>query len=339
MEKLRFAIIGCGQIAQRHAKQVAAYGVLVAVCDIVPHKASGLAGAYGAKAFFSIDEMLAAETEIDVVVICTPNGSHAEHAIRCLYAKHHVLVEKPMALTTEDCEIMMQAASLAGKQIFTVVQNRFNEPVLAIRNAMDAGAFGRISSIQLTCFWNRPASYYEHEWHGKKNADGGILFTQFSHFIDLLQWFFGDVAKLTAITANAEHDAIEFEDCGVVALQFKNGILGTINFSVNSFEKNYEGSLTILGDKGTAKIGGEYLNTIEYAHFENYKMDVMTQNRTANDYGSYKGSMSNHDKVYISLVDTIQNEKPFYTSAYEAMKTVEMIEKIYASASHQSTNK
>jgi UDP-N-acetyl-2-amino-2-deoxyglucuronate dehydrogenase len=336
MDKLSFAIIGCGQIAQRHAKHIHAYGKLVAVCDIVPEKANALANSFDAIAYFTVEELLQSTIPIDIVVICTPNSLHAEHAIRCLHTKHHVLVEKPMALGAEDCDIMMQAATLANKQIFTVVQNRFNKPVLAVKQALDENAFGKISSIQLTCFWNRPAAYYDHPWHGKKELDGGILYTQFSHFIDLLHWFFGDVTKVAAITNNAEHDHIDFEDCGVVALHFKSGVIGTVNFSVNAFRKNYEGSLTILGEKGTVKIGGEYLNTIEHAAFENYRLEDAQDSTEANDYGSYKGSMSHHGEVYKSLVETLLNNKPFYASAYEGMKTVEIIEKIYASANQLS---
>jgi UDP-N-acetyl-2-amino-2-deoxyglucuronate dehydrogenase len=336
MDKLSFAIIGCGQIAQRHAKHIHTHGKLVAVCDIVPEKANALAQSFNAAAYFTIDELLQSTTHIDIMVICTPNGLHAEHSIRCLHAKHHVLVEKPMALAAEDCEIMMQAATFAGKQIFTVVQNRFNKPVIAVKEAIGDNAFGKISSIQLTCFWNRPTDYYNHPWHGKKDMDGGILYTQFSHFIDLLHWFFGDVTNVAAVTNNAEHTKIDIEDCGVATLSFKSGAIGTINFSVNAFRKNYEGSLTILGEKGTVKIGGEYLNTIEHAAFESYQLADTQDNTKANDYGSYKGSMSHHGEVYASLVESLRNNKPFYASAYEGMKTVEIIEKIYASANRLS---
>ncbi len=163
--------------------------------------------------------------------------------------------------------------------------------------------------------------------------DGGILFTQFSHFIDLLYWFFGDVKKVSAFTKNANHRGIiEFEDCGVAILEFANGIIGTINFSVNSFDKNREGSLTILGEKGIVKIGGEYLNTIEYQQFANYQLENVSDTANANDYGTYKGSMSNHDKVHQNIIDTLQHGKPFYANSIEGLKTVEIIERIYKAA-------
>ncbi len=333
MNKISFAIIGCGQIAQRHAKHIHAYGQLVAVCDIVEHKAVFLAEQYNAAVYFQIKELLSSDLRIDVVVICTPNGLHAEHSILALHKGYHVLVEKPMALSVVDCKNMMIAADNSGKKIFTVVQNRFNPPVLAVKKALNKNAFGKISSIQVTCSWNRTVAYYKDSWHGTKDLDGGILFTQFSHFIDLLYWLFGDVKKIFAVTKNADHtDSIEFEDCGVVALEFENGIIGTINFSINSFAKNREGSLMILGENGSVKIGGEYLNTIEYAQFANYELENIGEVAGANDYGSYQGSMSNHDKVYQNIVDTLQHGAPLYANEQEGLKTVEIIERIYRAA-------
>jgi UDP-N-acetyl-2-amino-2-deoxyglucuronate dehydrogenase len=333
MNKLCFAIIGCGQIAQRHAKHIYACGRLGAVCDIIESKAVALAEEYNVKAYFQLNDLLTSEPEIDVVVICTPNGLHAEQAVLALRNGFHVLVEKPMALTGNDCKRMMQAADNAGKRLFTVVQNRFNPPVMAVKKALDENAFGKISSIQITCFWNRTDAYYADSWRGTHKLDGGILFTQFSHFIDLLYWFFGEVKKVFSLTKNAHHqNSIEFEDCGVVAIEFENGILGTINFSINSFAKNREGSLIILGENGTVKIGGEYLNTVEYQQFDGYQLENITVTEEANDYGTYKGSMSNHGKVYANLIDTLQNQAPFYTHASEGQKTVEIIEHIYRAA-------
>jgi len=332
MNPIAFAIIGCGRIAQRHALHIREYGRLVAVCDSIETKAQALAEEYGVAPFILIDDLFAAGLEIDVIVICTPNGLHAQHAIQALRKGYHVLVEKPMAITSKDCREMIIAAELAHKQLFTVMQNRFNPPVIAVKKALDAGAFGKLFSIQLTCFWNRDNAYYEGSWKGTKEMDGGTLFTQFSHFIDLLYWFFGDVKKVYAMSKNAAHSGvIEFEDSGVVMLEFVNGIIGTINFSVNSFGKNREGSLSILGAEGTVKIGGEYLNTIEYAEFRKYQLENLPRSNEANDYGTYKGSMSNHDKVYKDLVETLQYGEPYYASLLEGLKTVEIIEKIYQS--------
>lgn len=333
MQRISFAIIGCGKIAEKHAMHIQTYGCLVAVCDSVEAKAKILADKYAVDYFLSVEDLLATKKEIDVVVICTPNGLHAQHTIQCLNKGYHVLVEKPMAIVSPDCKAMMAASVNSGKHLFIVMQNRFNPPVLAVRKALNEGMFGKLYSIQLTCFWNRDKKYYEDSWKGTKELDGGILFTQFSHFIDLLYWLFGEVKTVHAITKNVAHNGVtEFEDCGVVTLEFVNGIIGTVNFSVNSFAKNREGSLTILGEKGIVKIGGEYLNTIDYQQFEKGHLEYSDEVMAPNDYGGYKGSMSNHAKVYENLIDMIQNGKPFYANPLEGLKTVEIIERIYQSA-------
>lgn len=338
MQKIRFALIGCGRIAERHALHIQNLAQLVAVCDVVEEKASALAKQYAVPYYLSVETLLEQAGTIDVVVICTPNGLHAQQAVLSMQKGYHVLVEKPMAIHSTDCEKMVEASVTSGKQLFTVVQNRFNPPVLAVKDALDSGMFGKVYSIQLTCFWNRNADYYVNSWKGTKHLDGGTLFTQFSHFIDLLYWFFGDVKNIHAISKNAAHEElIEFEDAGVVALEFCNGIIGTINFSVNSFERNHEGSLTILGEKGIVKIGGEYLNTIEYSGFAEGELQNIPASGSANDYGTYQGSMSNHDKVYQSLIDHLQNGKPFYATPGEGLKTVAIIERIYQSASNNHT--
>ena len=259
MKKLNFAIIGCGRIAQRHAKHISSIGNLVAVCDVVPERADALALDYeGAKAYYQIEALLEAEKEIDVVSICSPNGLHATHSILALKAGFHVLCEKPMAINVNDCGEMIKAAERANKRLFVIKQNRFNPPVAAVKKLIDDGQLGKIHSVQLSCFWNRNPQYYEHSWKGTMEMDGGTLYTQFSHFIDLLYWMIGDVRFVEAYAENFEHKGIiDFEDTGVVILKFHNGALGTINYTVNSYGKNMEGSLTIFGEKGTVKIGGQ----------------------------------------------------------------------------------
>lgn len=332
MTTLRFAIVGCGRIAERHALHIRSVGILVAVCDINKEKARAFSDTYQAECFFSIHDLLSARVAADVIVISTPNGLHAEHSVLSLDKGYHVLVEKPMALRSADALAMMKAADRSGKKIFIVVQNRFNTPVLAVKKALDENAFGQISSVQLTCLWHRDEKYYAEDWKGTLAMDGGILYTQFSHFIDLLYWFFGDVKQVVALTANRHHEqVIEFEDCGAAVVVFENGGIAGIHFSINSYRQNREGSLTIMGDKGMVKIGGEYLNTIEYAVFEEYELVLAENTASANDYGIYKGSMSNHDQVYQNLAENLLRGRSYYADAYEGMKTVEIIEKIYAS--------
>ena len=335
MEKLKFAIIGCGRIAQRHAEHINTYGTLTAVCDVVPERAHTLADKYKARAYANIEELLFAEKGIDVVSICSPNGLHASHAIKALKAGFHVLCEKPMAISVHDCGEMIKAAEKANRRLFAIKQNRFNPPVAAVKQAMDEGRLGRIYSIQLSCFWNRNEDYYQNSWKGTRDLDGGTLYTQFSHFIDLLYWMFGDVKNVQAFMSNYAHkNTIEFEDTGVVILEFYDGAIGTVNYTVNSYQKNMEGSLTIFGEKGTVKIGGQYLNELEYQQIENYKIDNLPEGNKANNYGNYQGSMSNHDKVYENLVEVLTNNASISTNSFEGLKTVEIIDKIYRAANY-----
>lgn len=331
--KINFALIGCGRIAERHAVHIETYGQLIAVCDVVQEKAVLFGDRYKVRCYTDIDNLLLNEKNIDVVVICTPNGLHALHSIKALRAGFHVLCEKPMAINVEDCKAMIAEAEKANRSLFAVKQNRFNPPVVAVKDAIEKGILGKIYSIQLSCFWNRNADYYNNSWKGTKDLDGGTLFTQFSHFIDLLYWMIGDVKNAYALTANYAHkNIIEFEDTGVAAIEFVNGALGTINYTVNSYHKNMEGSLTIFAEKGTVKIGGEYLNELEYQHIEGFTIKDLPAGNKANNYGTYVGSMSNHDKVYENLINVLLHNGSISASAFDGMKTVEIIEKIYQSS-------
>lgn len=331
--EFKFAIIGCGRIAQRHAQHIANNGKLKAVCDIDIEKAKLIAEKYGATPYQSIDELLAAEREVDMVSICTPNGLHAEHSIKALNAGFHVLCEKPMAISVYDCGEMIKAAEKNNCRLFAIKQNRFNPPVTAVKEAIDKGLLGQIYSVQLSCFWNRDYDYYHNSWKGTADLDGGTLYTQFSHFVDLLYWLIGDVKRVYALTDNFAHQGvIEFEDTGVIALQFYNGALGSINYTVNSYGKNMEGSLTIFAEKGTVKIGGQYLNELEYQNIEGWVIKDLPAGNAANNYGQYQGSMSNHDKVYENVIDVLKNGSAISTNSFEGLKTVEIIDKIYQSA-------
>ncbi len=330
---LGFAIVGCGRIAQRHAEHIQRLGKLIAVCDIDPGKAKSLAEKYGAAAFTNIDDLLKKTENIDVVSVCSPNGLHAEHTIKALKAGVHVLCEKPMALSVQDCGDMITAAERANRRLFIVKQNRFNPPVAAVKQVIDEGWLGKIYSVQLSCFWNRNEAYYKNSWKGTLDLDGGTLYTQFSHFIDLLYWMIGDVKEVAGFTGNLGHKGIiEFEDSGVVGLKFYNGAIGTVNYTVNSHQKNMEGSLTIFGEKGTVKIGGQYLNELEYQDIEGYKIENLPPGNPPNQYGQYQGSMSNHDKVYENLIAVLTGDGIIATNGFEGLKTVEIIDKIYSNA-------
>lgn len=331
--KIRFGIIGCGRIAQRHAEHIHSKAKLVAVCDVVKEKADAMAVKFDAKPYYDVTDFLKDANNLDVVSVCSPNGLHAQHAIAALNAGVHVLCEKPMALSVYDCGEMIKAGERTNKRLFAIKQNRFNPPVEAVKRIMDEGRLGKIFSIQLSCFWNRNPDYYHNSWKGTLKLDGGTLYTQFSHFIDLLYWMVGDVKEVKAMMGNYAHQGIiEFEDTGVVIMEFHNGAIGTINYTVNSYGKNMEGSLTIFGEKGTVKIGGQYLNELEYQNIEGYKIENLPEGNKANNYGNYQGSMSNHDKVYDNLVQVLEHNAAISTSSFEGLKTVEIIEKIYKAA-------
>lgn len=332
MSKINFAIIGCGRIAQRHAEHIKNTDSceLIACCDIDEDKAHQMAEMYSAKAFYTIENLLKSE-DVDIISVCTPNGLHAEHSILGLESGKHILCEKPMAISSYDCGRMINAAEKANKRLFVIKQNRYNPPVKAIKKLIENGDLGKIFNIQLSCFWNRNENYYKDSWKGSKDVDGGTLYTQFSHFVDLLYYLIGDIKDCSGFSNNFMHKGIiEFEDTGVIALKFYNGAIGTINYTVNAFSKNMEGSLTIFGDKGTVKIGGQYLNELEYFDVSDMKNTPKLEvGNKANNYGEYKGSMSNHDKIYENVREVLLNNDQINTNMFEGLKTVEIIDKIY----------
>jgi predicted dehydrogenase len=332
---ISFALIGCGRIGERHAEHIFQQGKLVAVCDIDETKSKKLAEKYNVPFYIHYKDLLAKEKDIQVVSICTPNGLHAQHSIDSLEAGIHVLCEKPMAIKVEDGKAMIKASEKAGRQLFVVKQNRFNPPVIAVKKLIDEGRLGDIYSVQVNCFWNRNENYYKNSWKGTKDLDGGTLFTQFSHFIDLLYWMLGEVQDIFALTDNFHHRSlIEFEDTGCVSMRFKNGVIGTLHYTVNSYERNMEGSVTIFAERGTVKIGGQYLNELEYQKIQGYTIKDLPAGTTANNYGSYQGSMSNHGKVYEEIIHVLQHGGNT-TNGVDGLKTIEMIAKIYKEANRR----
>lgn len=317
----------------RHAEIINNIAELTAVCDIKAERADQFALKYKAKPYYTIESLLENVVDTDVVSVCSPNSFHSHHTISALKAGKNVLCEKPMAISVDECKKMMIEADLTGKDLFIVKQNRFNPPVAALKEVIDSGRLGKILNVELNCFWNRNDEYYrQSDWKGKKTIDGGTLFTQFSHFIDLLYWLIGDFKTLNGIGRNFIHnELVEFEDTGVVIGEFENGALCTINYTVNSHKQNMEGSITVFGEKGTVKIGGQYLNVLEYQSIEGFEIKGLPASRPANDYGFYQGSMSNHEKVYENVIDVLTKGGTIAANAFEGMKTVEIIERIYKS--------
>jgi len=331
---LSFAVVGMGHIGKRHAEMVRRQPdcTFVAGCDIRPAEVLGLQG--DVPFYSNLSAMLAAHPDVDVVSICTPNGRHAEQALEVLEAGHHVIIEKPMALTRNDGERLLHKALEVGRQVFCVMQNRYSPPSIWLKGLVDSGKLGKIHMVQVNCFWNRDDRYYSKiPWKGTLDMDGGTLFTQFSHFVDIVYWLFGDMEHFHARFADFNHQHnTDFEDSGLVSFAFVQGGLGTLQFSTAVADANFESSLTIIAENGTVKVGGQYMNEIEYCHIRDYTMPELPASNPANDYGHYKGSAANHGYVFQNVYDTLRGKGKISTNALEGLKVVDIIERIYAAA-------
>jgi predicted dehydrogenase len=332
---VNFILVGCGTIGRRHAQLCRQKGRLLAVCDILAERSHDFANEFKAGAYTSLKTMLAAESGAQALVVCTPNGLHAQHSLLGLKAGLHVLCEKPMALSSKDCRSMVRAAEKYNRHLVVVKQNRYNPPVAALKKLLDAGKLGKLLSLQVNGYWNRGERYYQSAgWRGTLDQDGGALFTQFSHFIDLLYWFAGELREVKGYIANRAHGKIiDTEDTGVFSFITKSGIPGTLNYTTNAYAKNMEGSLTLFAEKATVKIGGTYLNAIEYQSPEIIKPDALTSGGKENQYQGYKGSMNNHHQVYRDFIKLVDGKKQNFLPGEEAMKSVKMIEQFYHAAS------
>lgn len=331
-QKIKFAIIGAGYIGKRHAEMITLdpNAELVAMIDNRTQEACE-ALQYKVPFFKTYEDFLAADIDADVVNVCTPNGLHAEFAIKALDSKKHVIVEKPMGLTKESCEKIIFKSLQMSKHVFGVMQNRYSPPSKWIKQVVSDGTLGDINMVQVNCYWNRDARYYKKGgWKGTHDLDGGTLFTQFSHFIDIMYWLFGDIDNIQGKFADFTHkDLTDFEDSGFVSFDFINGGMGCINYSTAVAQKNLESSLTVIGTKGSVKIGGQYMNEVEICNIEGYEMPELEESAPANDYGAYKGSAQNHHFVIQNVIDTLQGRATSTTNALEGLKVVEMIERIY----------
>jgi UDP-N-acetyl-2-amino-2-deoxyglucuronate dehydrogenase len=336
MDKIKFAVIGCGSIGKRHIAVLDAEPMaeIVAICDIEESKCKTLSETYGGLKYYTdYREMLKNEPGIEIVNIASPHGLHAQMSIDISMAGMHSLVEKPMALNTSDCEKMIQEAASNNVKLFVVKQNRYNTPIALAKKAIDENRLGRLFMVQCNVMWNRNQEYYqESEWRGKLVLEGGALHTQVSHFIDLLIWWFGDLVEAKSIIDTLDHD-IEIEDCGVSALRFKNGAIGSLLWTTCVYNKNFEGSITIIAENGTIKIGGKYLNRIEFWDVKSFPLpeDIEFEDQP-NNYGKYQGTSSNHNKLIEDLVSQFIENRKGVVEGDEAKKTIQAIERIYKNA-------
>lgn len=333
MNQVRFAVVGCGNIGSRHLAILDAQpgATLAGYCDTDPARREKYASLYeNIPVFASIDELLD-RCDASVINVCTPHYLHAEHALKAIDAGRNVLVEKPMALRSQDAARMINAAAQAGVLLMVVKQNRYNVPVALTREALDAGRFGRILMAQCNVVWNRYAGYYtQSPWLGRREFEGGALYTQVSHFLDLLIWICGDVIDADCRIDTKNH-AIEIEDCGTASLRFASGTMGSLFWTTCAYNHNFEGSITLVGERGIVKIGGQYLNRIEHWDVEGFPLREGTEwVDRPNSYGNYQGSSSNHDKVIQDVIRRVNREDVRVVSGEEGIRTVQAIELIYA---------
>ncbi len=336
--KIKFAVVGCGHIGKRHAAMISnnPEAELVGLADVKETIANDVAS-YNVPFFTSLTDLLQSEIPFDVLCVATPNGLHEEQALQALRAGRNVVIEKPMALTKAGCERIIYEALHHHRQVFCVMQNRYSPPMAWLKEVLRKNLLGNIYLVQVNCYWNRDERYYvPGNWHGTKSLDGGVLYTQFSHFIDIMFWLFGDIENIKGKFTNFNHKQLtEFDDSGFVNFDFVNGGMGCINFSTSAWNENLESSITIIGENGTVKVGGQYMNELQVCKIKNYEMPVLPPGNPPNDYGPYKGSAANHHYVFQNVVDVLKGRAAITTNALEGLKVVEIIEKIYNN-NHQS---
>ncbi len=333
-QKIRFAVVGFGHIGKRHAEMIRRneHAELVAVADIDEKQKIEASDLYAVPFYKNLEALLQIEKNIDVVNICTPNGLHAPLSLMALEYGAHVVCEKPMGLTKAECEQVIFKSLKVSRQVFCVMQNRYSPPTAWLKSVIEQKLMGHIFMVQINCYWNRDERYYKKGgWKGSKTLDGGPLFTQFSHFIDIMYWLFGDIKNIQSRFNNFTHQTNTefFDDSGFVNFEFNHGGLGTFNYSTSVWDKNLESSITIIGEKGSVKVGGQYMDKVEYCHIKDYNMPELAPSNPPNDYGSYKGSAANHHYIIDNVVETLHGKSSATTNALEGLKVVEIIERIY----------
>jgi UDP-N-acetyl-2-amino-2-deoxyglucuronate dehydrogenase len=328
----RFALVGCGRIAANHLsalEQMKDRAELVAVCDIDPAALAAATKRAAARGYGSLAELLAG-SDADIVVLATPSGLHPEQALQAAESGRHVMTEKPMATRWEDGKRMVQACDNAGVRLFVVKQNRHNATLQLVKRAIEKGRFGRIYMVTVNVFWTRPQSYYDSaKWRGTWEFDGGAFMNQASHYVDLLDWLIGPVESIFAHTATLARD-IEVEDTGVAAVRWRSGALGTVNVTMLTYPKNLEGSITIIGEKGTVRVGGVAVNEIQHWAFaepaEEDDRVVNSSYQATSVYGF------GHPAYYDNVMKVLQGKAEPDTDGREGLKSLEVLIAIYRSA-------
>jgi predicted dehydrogenase len=331
---IKFAVLGTGHIGKRHAEMIMrnAECELVALIDSNNTTLTHALQQYPSQGFESLDAFIQSDVKADVLCIATPNGLHAQQALTAIENNMHVVIEKPMGLSKKVSEDVIFKALHHGKHVFCVMQNRYSPPSEWLKKIVSENILSTIYMVQVNCYWNRDDRYYKKDtWHGGAALDGGTLFTQFSHFIDLMYWVFGDIENIQAKFLDNNHQTLtDFEDSGFVNFNFVNGGMGSLNYSTSCWDTNLESSMTIIAENGSVKVGGQYMDKVEYCHIKNYTLPELKATNPPNDYGPYKGSAANHHYVIENVVDVLKGRSTITTNAMEGLKVVEIIEKIYA---------
>jgi len=330
--KIRFALAGCGRIAKNHFEAIAKHGdraELVAVCDIDPKVLDAAVRVTGAQGYPRLDRMLEA-CEADIVTLCTPSGLHSEQTIEVAHSGRHVMTEKPMATRWLDGKRMVTECDAAGVRLFVVKQNRRNATLQLLKRAVDKKRFGRIYMVSINVFWTRPQSYYDTaKWRGTWEFDGGAFMNQASHYIDLIDWLIGPVESVQAYTATLGRD-IEVEDTGVLAVRWRSGAVGSVNVTMLTYPKNLEGSITILGEKGTVRIGGVAVNEIQHWEFAAPDDDDLTVKDASYQTTSVYGF--GHPLYYDNVIQVLRGEAEPETDGREGLRSLEVLIATYLSA-------
>jgi UDP-N-acetyl-2-amino-2-deoxyglucuronate dehydrogenase len=330
--KIRFALIGCGRIANNHFEALRKHqdrAELVGVCDVDPRALDRAVGATGAEGYASLEAMLR-QADADIVVVTTPSGLHPEQAIQIAAGRRHVMTEKPMATRWEDGKRMVAAADAAGVRLFVVKQNRRNATLQLLKRAVDKKRFGRIYMVNLNVFWTRPEAYYRSaKWRGTWEFDGGAFMNQASHYVDLIDWIVGPVESLQAYTATLARD-IEVEDTGVISLRWRNGALGSMNVTMLTYPRNMEGSITVLGEHGTVRIGGVAVNEIQQWEFATPDPDDGKVGDASYQTSSVYGF--GHPLYYDNVIKVLRGEAEPETDGREGLKSLEVLVAAYMSA-------
>jgi UDP-N-acetyl-2-amino-2-deoxyglucuronate dehydrogenase len=330
--KIRFALVGCGRIAANHFGAIAQHAdrcELVGVCDINSEALSAAALATGARPYRNLADMLA-RSDADAYIIATPSGLHPEQAIQIAAAGRHVITEKPMATRWEDGKRMVAACDAAGVRMFVVKQNRRNATLQLLKSAVDKKRFGRIYMVNLNVFWTRPDAYYNSaKWRGTWEYDGGAFMNQASHYVDLIDWIVGPVESLQAYTATLARD-IEVEDTGVISLRWRNGALGSMNVTMLTYPRNLEGSITILGESGSVRIGGVAVNEVQQWEFATPHEDDLLVREASYATTSVYGF--GHPLYYDNVIKVLRGEAEPETDGREGLKSLEILVAAYMSA-------